>query len=79
MILFTGFLNIFLTLATLAGLIYAGIPVTIVHEKFFQMTVSGVVFAFILACYAFIHSRNLKPEEKFQHGNTGKLLGYSLF
>lgn len=66
-----GFLNLFLTLAILGGLIYAGIPVSIIHDKFFQMTVSGTVFAFIVSCYAFIRSRKLKPEEKFEHGNTG--------
>jgi len=61
-------------MATMAGLIYAGIPVIYVYDKFFQMATSGIVFSFILGCYALIRSRKLKPEEKSDQGNTGKLM-----
>lgn len=62
-----------ISFATFGLLVYFGVPVTIVYEKYIQLATTAICFSFLLSLYLYMKSLTVSDEELATGGNSGEI------
>lgn len=73
-----GFVALVLSVLAFGASAYFGLPVTVLHKKFFKIMTTAVVFSFVLSIYLYIKSRYVSKSRLASPGNTGNIV-YDFF